>query len=217
MRVKSQYLFVIAVVAVLVLASLVSTARYREVLAGSGTRDYIDTARSSLAQAADGQSLVDGAVSPAVVSPLRFPYNTYSSVLGPFEDRPAFGDPTTLLRVLDDDGELRPALVEGTAAAPGPVAGCGWIVQGRADIALAAPVVDFRHVVRVGFLSSGDGTARVSLQQGEVREFAVSRGLSELVITLTGGGSTLKISDLTPGVTLCTDDVRVGRPTVVEP
>ena len=37
-------------------------------------------------------------------------------------------------------------------------------------------------------------------------------GLGEVVVTLAGGGTSLTIADLTPGVSLCTDDVRVGNP-----
>jgi hypothetical protein len=152
-----------------------------------------------------------------MVSPLRFPYNQASWALAPLQPRPEWANPTTLLRILDDQGTLRPALVEGVAAQPGPVQGCGWIVKGQADIWLQSSVVEFSHLVRVGYLATADGTASIGFAGGATKTFTVTRGLGEVVVRLSGGGSVLRISDLAPGVTMCTDDVRVGRATVVAP
>lgn len=203
-------------VILLVVTSTVSTSRYREIVRANDTQAYVAAARESLAAAADGPTLIDQAVPGRMVSPLRFPYNQASYVLAPLQPRPEWANPTTLLRILDDTGALRPALVEGIAAQPGPVQGCGWIVRDQADIWLASSVVDFSHLVRVGYLSTGAGVATIGFAGGATKTFPVTQGLGEVVVRLSGGGGVLKITGLTPGVTLCTDDVRVGRATVVE-
>jgi hypothetical protein len=209
--------FTAVAVILLVVTSVVSTSRFREIVRDNDTRAYVAAARASLADAADGPTLVDQAVPARMVSPLRFPYNQASWALAPLEPRPEWANPTTLLRVLDDAGVLRPALVEGVGAQPGPVAGCGWIVRGQADIWLQSSVVEFSHLVRVGYLSTGDGTASIGFAGGTAKTFAVTKGLGEVVVRLGGGGSVLQITELSPGVTLCTDDVRVGRAKVVTP
>jgi hypothetical protein len=206
---------VLAAVGFLTVMSLFSTAGYRAVWLDNPSRDYIASATASLARAADGPSLVDQPVPVSVLYGLAYPYNQASWLLSPISPRPGYGDPTTLLRILDDKGVLKPALVQGPGARPGPVPGCGWLVRGRGDIPLASPIIAFEHTVRVGYFASASGTATLALGDGPARRFDVRKGLNEVVITLDGGGSVLKVRDLTAGIGLCTDDVRVGQPVLV--
>lgn len=196
--------------------SAVSTAHYRAIWEDNPSRAYMATAADQLARIKDGPSLVDQPVSIDVLYGLAYPYNQASWLLSPISPRPEFADPTTDLRLLDDFGVVRPALVEGPGAAPGPNGDCGWLVKGDQDILLSSEIIDFVHTVRVGYLAGGDGSATLALGDGEPRAFAVHKGLNEVIMTLSGGGRALRVRDLTPGVSLCTNDVRVGHPVVAK-
>jgi len=71
--------------------------------------------------------------------------------------------------------------------------------------------------VRVGYIATGTGSMTLSIGDGPARAVPVHQGLGEVVVTLEGGGPVLKVRDLTAGVVLCTDDVRVGVPVVATP
>jgi hypothetical protein len=207
---------VVGLVTVMTVLSLVSVSSYRQIWRDNASRPYIENVSADLAANADGPSLIDQPVPVSVLYGLAFPYNQASWLLSPIHPRPEFGDPTTLLRLIDDTGHIRPALVAGPAARPGPVPGCGWYVAGsRTDIPLTASIVPFTHTVRVGYIATEDGSAALRLGSGPARAFVVHKGLNEVVMTLEGGGPTLSILGLAPGTSLCTDDVRVGSPTLV--
>jgi hypothetical protein len=208
---------VLALVFVVSLLSVLSTLHYREIWVANPSREYVANASHDLAAAADGPSVVDQPVPVSVLYGLAFPYNQVSWVLSPVSPRPEFGDPTSLLRIFDESGHLRPALVQGPAAVPGPVPGCGWKIEGSQDIILQTEIVPFVHTVRVGYIATGDGTATLALGSAPARAVPIHRGLNEVVVTLEGGGDQLLVRDLTPGVTICTDDVRVGVPVVATP
>ncbi len=207
----------VLIVTAIAILSVVSTASYRSLWVDNPSREYIANAAHDLSDAAAGPMLVDQPVPVDVLYGLAFPYNQASWVLGPLRDSPGFGDPTSLLRLIDDTGHLRPALVEGPGAQPGPVPGCGWKVERGRDIPLASSIIPFAHTVRVGYIATDAGTMSLALGDGPSRPVTVVRGLGDVVVTLEGGGDVLRVRDLSPGVVLCTDDVRVGKPVVVRP
>ena len=208
----------LALCAVIVLLSIVSTARYRDIWRANTSAVSVGNAAVDLAAAVDGPAIIDQPVPATVLPALAFPYNQVSWLLAPLRLRPAFDDPTTQLRVLDGAGHLVPGRVVGPAAAKAPVPGCGWFVRGASTvITLESPTVDFAHTVRIGYLASGDGSARVALGDGPARDVTLVKGVGDVVVTLVGGGARLRVTDLTPGVGFCTDDVRVGVPAPVTP
>jgi hypothetical protein len=120
--------------------------------------------------------------------------------------------------VIDDSGHLVPGTVVGPAARKGPITGCGWAVRGAlTDIPLETTIVDFSHTVRVGYLASGSGSARFALGSGPARDVPIVKGAGEVVVTLVGGGTRLRVTDVSPGIGFCTDDVRVGAAGPVAP
>jgi hypothetical protein len=204
--------------AAVVLLSVVSISSYRDLWRDNPSRTYVANAEVALAAAADGPRIIDQPAPVSVLYGLAYPYNQVAWLLSPVSPRPEFGDPTTKLRIIDDVGNLRPAVVEGPSAAPGPEPGCGWRVEGaRTTVRLANAIIPFSHTVRIGYISTGKGTVGVRLGDGPARQFDVSRGLSEVVITLDGGGTTMTFEDLTPGVAFCTDEVHIGVPVAVAP
>lgn len=207
----------ISSVIVMLLLSSASTARYREIWSGNESRPWVTNAIADLAAAASGPSLIDQPVAPQVLYGLAYPYNQASWLLGPASPRPAFTDPTTQLRVFDADGRLRPALVEGVTSPPGPTPGCGWALKGSGDIPLTALVIPFSHTVRVGYLASAAGAMTLELPGGEPRPVQIQAGLGEVVLTLSGGGAYLRITSISPGVTVCVDAVQVGQPKAIQP
>jgi hypothetical protein len=208
----------VGISSIIILLSIVSTARYRDIWRANTSAVYVGNAAVDLAAAKDGPPVIDQAVPASVLLGLSFPYNQISWLLAPLQVRPEIGDMTTKLRVLDDSGHLVPGAVVGPAAKKGPVTGCGWPVRGAVtDIALETTIVDFSHAVRVSYVASDSGTAWFSLSGGPAREVPLVKGAGEVVVTLVGGGSRLRVTDVSPGVGFCTDDVRVGVTATVTP
>jgi len=206
---------VAVIVTAILMTSMVSTTAYREIWRANDSRAYISAASASLAAAASGPTLVDQSVPINVLYGLDYPYNQASWLLAPLSPRPEWIDPTTQLLQLDESGVLRPAIVDGPANVPGKTPGCGWLVQGQADITMQSTIFDWVFTVRMGYVASADATATLAIGNGEPRKVAIRKGYNAVVLTLAGGGKDVRIRDLTPGVTVCTDDVRVGHAVVV--
>lgn len=189
-----------------------SQAQFRQVWRDNGSRDWITAASASLVAAADSPALLPEPVPERVLYPLAAPYNRTDWVLAPVSPRPAFGTSTTQLRLFDDSGALIDAVVEGPTALPGPREGCGWQIASDSPlIRMSANVVYFVHTVRLGYIASADTPAVVRLGPGDPEPVQLRAGLNVVFVRLTGGGSLLSIGGLDPGVTLCVDDVTVGR------
>lgn len=207
-----------AVVGAVVVLSVISTAAYRDSWRANDSRAYIANATAELATAATGPALIDQPVPAYVLYGLSYPYNQASWLLAPITESPGFSDLTTSLRVLDDRGLLRWGVIEGPTARPGPVPVCGWSVAGpRTTVPLAANLYDFLFTVRIGYISGQSGQATVALGNGTPRTFPIERGLHDVVLMLEGGGPTMTFTDVTPGVTMCTDEIAIGAPKAVTP
>lgn len=75
---------------------------------------------------------------------------------------------------------------------------------------LDGPVSEFEYVVRIGYLSAGDSPATFRLGDG-VRQFEVKRGLHQIFFKVVGGGGGVELTITDPAVTLCTNDIAVGK------
>jgi hypothetical protein len=76
-------------------------------------------------------------------------------------------------------------------------------------IPLAKATYEWRWVVRVGYLSSGESQA--SLRMGkDPAWFQVHRNLNQVIFLMEGVGDTVEMTVQDPGVTLCTNDITVG-------
>jgi hypothetical protein len=174
-------------------------------------RDYLAAARADLAEAPAGTVFMDQPVPEGVVGRLSGPYNLQSKFFAPLDDGPVFVTKARNLSVFDDSGHVRPAWVQGSRSVPGPQPRCGYQVAKTAvRIPLDASVVDYWHVVRIGYISNRDAAATFRIGTGEIVRFDVSRGLNAMFMVVRGGGQQVELSVLDAGAVVCTDEIVVG-------
>ncbi|MGZ6803905.1 MAG: hypothetical protein ACXVFU_12725 [Nocardioidaceae bacterium] len=204
-----------AVVVLLVLSSLVSTARYDAHWRANPARAYVATLRSELAAAPPGLVLADVIVPTSVEIRLFHPYNELSRFSAPLAPRQRFlatGSASTDLAVTDDEGHLRAVTLAGVGALPGPRS-CGWLGTGSLGVAvpLESALYDYDWTIRIGYLASEDTTAVLSAGDQRV-PVQLHRGLHAVWARVSGAVSSVALTGLADGTSVCTDDVRVGTP-----
>jgi hypothetical protein len=165
--------------------------------------------------------VVEAWVPADVVSPLRFPDNYVSRVFRQFPNIHALTEGNDLA-ILDADGFPQPADVEpGLESRRGPTPSCGYMIVGKQTTiplrqASGAAPPDPTWWAAVDYIATGDGVLRATLG-GETRDFQVMKGLHRLLVRGEGQISATRLSVETAGVTLCVDQVRVGKVQVWQP
>jgi hypothetical protein len=189
-----------------------SSARFGDEWANKNGRDYLRTAMTDLANAPPGTVFLDRELPDTVQSKLAYPYNLQSRFFQPVEHGPVFVDAAENPSLLDDTGHIRRARVEGIGIQPGPDPVCGYPVSDASTvrIPLTMPVFQWRWVVRIGYLGSGDSRAVFSLGRSVYR-FEVHRALHQLFFVIDGGGDSVQLTVLDPTVRLCAKEITVGQ------
>ncbi|WP_155991908.1 hypothetical protein [Nocardioides sp. URHA0032] len=177
-----------------------------------GSRKWFATLVPQLRAATTPIPTVDTVVPYAVTNGVRYPENLQSRVLAG-EHALAFTEVATdRLDIVDDHGVVGPAVIPVVRSGKdGPHGRCGWQVQDSpVTIPLDGPVAFGGWWVRIGYLSSGDSAVRVTA--GSVsRDTTVRAGVHALYFEGGPQFRSVTIEGLVDGVTLCTDDVTVGR------
>jgi len=176
-------------------------------------RDFVTTLRADLA--ADPTQVIFDAPAPAeLVLPLVGDDNRYSVILGPLPELPAFDEPSPRLRVVADDGSLRPVELVGWAASErGPDGDCGHAVSdGSTEVELATPVAG-RVLLRVRYYTDVESTVEVSAA-GWSAEFLARRGPNEVWLVLPDVGGEVDALVLTGDGRgeVCVTEVAAGLP-----
>ncbi|MDG3016078.1 hypothetical protein NVS88_16080 [Corynebacteriales bacterium D3-21] len=193
-------------------ASLWSTQAFTRQWEKNPTASYLATARRELAAHRD-VPLLDQPVSIWVLTPLTYPDNLASHVFAPLPDRPAFATSTPRLRMVTDTGEIVDAKVLwARAIRPGPVAGCGYRVDAAAPatLVLSGRLPDWNWTAQLNYLASADGSIDVAVGHDAAVRVPVRTGLNRVFVRLVGGGDTLRVRTLTPGLRLCVGTGPVG-------
>ncbi|MGY1745542.1 hypothetical protein [Blastococcus sp. SYSU D00695] len=199
-----------AATAAFVVVALLSTLQHARAWQTDRTGAYLAAARESLAAAGD-TPVLDQRLPGDVLWPLLYPDNLLSHALSPLEDLPPVADWTPDLRMLDDDGHLRPAgVVAGPRVTPGPVPGCGWPVRTGTAVPLATPLFDWEWTAEVTYVADRDGELTVALPSGEPVRVEVTAGRHTVWVRLSGDGRALRVTPQTPGLQLCVAAGRVG-------
>ncbi|MFG2064956.1 hypothetical protein ACGFIK_26485 [Micromonospora sp. NPDC048871] len=206
----------VALVLVLVavgLGTVWTTARYGDEWEAKSGRSYIDTVRIEMASAPPDTVFFDAPVPDNVVPRLSSPYNLQSRFFRAFGTRPTFVDETDNASVLDALGRIQVATIVGSTIQPGPQEGCGYLVSTGKTVRmpLNEPRFHWHWVVRIGYLSSADGTATLRLGDGEA-QFPVRKGLNQRFFRITGGGDTVELTVTSGEVSLCTNEIAIGDP-----
>ena len=135
-------------------------------------------------------------------------------LLRDYADRTDFVDVATdHLDIVDHRGDVVPVVVPDTRRGrPGPKPGCGYRVQSSpVTVRLDGPVVYGGWWVRIGYIASGGSPVTVTAGDASY-DTTIEPGLHALYVRGGHQFDRVEISGLTKGVSLCTDDVTVGRP-----
>ncbi|WP_232675876.1 hypothetical protein [Nocardioides sp. R-C-SC26] len=125
-------------------------------------REYLTTFRAELAR--DPHQVVLDELAPAeIVLPLVGEDSLLSRILGPLPEEPVFDQPSARLRQVTDEGNLVVVELDGAIPArPGPVEGCGYVVDADGTrVPMAAPLAG-RVVIRAGYFTDRESTVEVS-------------------------------------------------------
>ncbi|GIJ21958.1 hypothetical protein [Micromonospora lutea] len=195
------------------LGTLWTTSRYSDEWALKSSRSYIDTVRIEMASAPPDTVFFDGPVPDNVVPNLSWPYNLQSRFFRAFGTRPTYVDEADHVSVLDSLGRIQVATIIGSTIQPGPQEGCGYLVSSGQTVRmpLNEPRDDWHWVVRIGYLSSADGTATLRFGAGTA-SFPVKKGLNQRFFRIVGGGDTVELSVSGSDVSLCTNEIAIGNP-----
>jgi hypothetical protein len=210
---------VFAVLAVLGLtASTVSTIRYvapwhtDEARTFAG-RAFMQTVDRQLEErtASDAPVLVADVPLPyRVALPTIAPYNLPSRQLAPWSDRIRAVTAGTDLSMLGDDGRiLRASIPDSPRAEPGPVEGCGYLVQQERVSIDISPVVSTVWWARIDYLAGGDGELEVRAGDSS-HVVPVERGLHTAFVQTTGAYDDVSLR-ARGDITVCVDNVHVGN------
>ncbi|MEU5942138.1 hypothetical protein ABZ807_23800 [Micromonospora sp. NPDC047548] len=197
-----------------VLGTAWTTSRYSDEWALKYGRSYLESARIELASAPPGTVFFDTPVPGGVVPELSWPYNLQSRFFAAAGSRPVFVHETENASVMDGLGQVQVAMIEGSSITPGPQEGCGYLVpEGRTvRMPLDKPRDDWFWIVRIGYLSSGDGTAVLRLGRG-THEFPVKKGLNQRFFEISGGSDAVELTvSGSADLSLCTNEISIGNP-----
>ncbi|MGB8021391.1 MAG: hypothetical protein WCF04_09210 [Candidatus Nanopelagicales bacterium] len=200
---------VLASANVLILLSIQSGLGLQAWLNANPTRGYVTRTLTAL-RAAPAGPVLDTPVDVQVLGPLLAPDNRLSSVFALVPTKSTFESQATTLTSVPPHGGLAASTVRGASARPGPETRCGWRVEGSGRIPLAGRTAG--TVLEIAYIATGPGEARISVDGQVPTEVRIEAGLQKWFIALPGQGDSIVVTDLTPGVALCTDEVRFGTP-----
>lgn len=205
---------VAAATAAVAVLSLVSSTTYITYWSDTmKARPYFDHLLPAVRAAKEPIPLVDTTVPGFVMWELGYPGNLLSHLLLPYASHADYRVVATdQLNVVDSSGSVVPAVVTGVRhSLPGPRESCGYAVRGSdRSIPLDGPVVFGSWWVRMGYLSSANSPVVVTA--GDATYSTVLKaGVHALYFQGGDRFDSIEVSGLASGVTMCTDDVLVGR------
>lgn len=204
---------VTAAVVVVSALGLVSSTQYVLHWRDSGPAEaYFGHLLPALDDASTPITLADDTVPPGVMWGLGYPDNTLSHLLRPYPQVHFADVASDRIGMVAEDGTVSVLAVDSVrASTDGPHRRCGWRVeQSPVTIPLDGPVAFGGWWVRIGYLSSGDSPVRVTAGD-VVHDTTVRAGVHALYFAGGGSFDSVTIGGLADGVSLCTDDVTVGR------
>ncbi|MEI7058120.1 hypothetical protein WBG06_20000 [Nocardioides sp. CCNWLW239] len=178
--------------------------------------DYLHNAMSDLRNLGGVVDLLDQTV-PRYVDPgFTPPSNTTRVLLPLLVDNARFPLASDNLNLLDENGHVHPAEVEGVKSRPGPADGCGWKVTSSPTVVpLESVAFDYRWWVSIGYLAPQSGTLEVRAGDS-TREVPVHRGLGTAFVRVDGEVDEVVLQMQDEAATLCVDKVAVGEVKTME-
>ncbi len=203
---------VVALISVLGVVSSLQYVHHWDTSTQAGP--YFKTLFADLDQRDQPAPVVDTIVPTTVMLGWSYPDNLLSHLLRHYQDQIDYPDVATdHLNMVDHQGDIVPAVVPATRRGlPGPQESCGYRVRSRpVTVRLDGPVAFGGWWVRIGYIATGASPVRVTTGDSSYST-AVRPGVHALYVRGAGQFDRVRISGLGEGVSLCTDDVTVGRP-----
>jgi hypothetical protein len=176
-------------------------------------RDYLANAAAELARTPSSTQIYDAAVPRRLMSSWFGDDRLTSRVLAPLAPpdmletlrSPA---PSDAPRIFGEDGRLRPLKVLPVAVAR-PAGGCWPATAGQVDIPLAQDLPRRTYTLALTYTATDQALAVLSFGGERVR-LALRKGPQAVYLQVTGGGSAMRLSEVTSGVGLCVSGLHVG-------
>lgn len=189
-------------------SSAYSTATFLVSWRDNPTREYLQNAQASMAQARRDSSapLLDQEVDPLVLQRIQWPENLASHMFALIRDRPEFAPSTTRLRMFDASGHLVDAKVTWVRSiVPGPNPQCGYLVQPDAPVRmpLDGPLLPAEWTAELNYLANSDGSLTLSLPDGVESRVPVRPGLNRVFVRLAGAGDAIEVRANTAALSVC--------------
>lgn len=173
--------------------------------------DYMHNAMADLHDLGGVVDLIDQTVPHYVDPGFTPPSNTTRVLLPLLVDNARFPLVSDNLHVLDEQGHVRRAGVEGVVSTPGPTDGCGWQVSSSSTtVPLEGVAFDYRWWVSIAYLAPQSGTLEVRAGDS-IREVPVHKGLGTAFVRVDGEVDQVLLRMLNEAANLCVDQVVVGE------
>lgn len=208
---SAQRLVVLLCSVALVIGTLSSSAAQYLAWHRNPARPFLTGAIHDTA-AVPGLVLIDTQLPGQVITPLLTRYTLASRVLVGYPGAPRFGAPSTQPGILDDDGRVRPAQVEGGVGDVPNEKGCPHpVAAGGAEIPLQGALYDWNWLVRLDYTSSISGEITLDLGSGAPVLLPVVRGSGSVYIEYSGTVNSARIEPPPVGMSLCVRALRIGN------
>jgi hypothetical protein len=206
-RLRRQMLLAGAFLVVLVtVGGLVSGARYMKIWTNNPSESYVDNLRDGLARATS-VTLFDQGVPAHVMIPEFGEGAQLSRLTRALNPRPRFVTWAPELNVVDEQGRIHPAKVEGIGSyLYQPV--CG---RQKVTVPLTGSVLNWAWKAQITYSSTQATTAEVSMD-GRSTPVSLLPGQHDLFVAVMGGGNWVTLSGLEPGARICVTSAVVGSP-----
>jgi hypothetical protein len=197
-----------------VASSLVSSYQFAGHWWKDRSRQYFANVDKTLPAEPERERLVDTAIPDYLIWGFNYPENLASFALAMFDDRTEYvRQATDHLSIIDRDGRVRQVFLEpARVGEPGTEKGCGHRITGAGTtVPLDGPVFGGGWWLRLGYIASGDSPMEITFGDRTVRT-EVEAGLHALFVQADGAYDEIRVSGLSQGVAVCTDDVVIGTP-----
>jgi hypothetical protein len=205
------------VMAVVTVGGILSSEQYLKTWELNPAPAYFEKVELSLADPSQPHPLFmfDQELPPLIMTPTFGEDRMFSHVMKLFgDDAPVFGWWSPRFVVADEEGRLRPGAVAGQVAVPpnGLVCSAKDDPQQGVALTLPAPPPEWNWKVELTYSADQDTAARVRYGEGPAVPLRLTKGLNKVVVSVTGAGPAITVTDLTPGTTVCLGRAVVGLP-----
>ena len=212
-RLAPSETFIVGLICLVSVFALVSTITYYQSwqVFPSRAESYLANLDKG-ASANKGSVIAGGRVPDDILWAIHGPYTKVENFIKPFAIPAKFDQPTTSLRIVDDKGHLRAAIVSARGETKtGPSKECGWMVttSKSARLPMTHAMIPWEWWARMGYMA---GTAtRIQVTAGSERfQKTLPAGVGELYFPTSGDYDSLRVEVLTPKSTICLDKIVIG-------